>query len=81
MTQTDILVAGADPAGLTLACDLARHGAAVRITGRPQEFRDGSRSQELSPARRQRRVKIYIRFREAGMIHSARLPRTSSRCS
>ncbi|HEX6523060.1 MAG TPA: FAD-dependent monooxygenase [Streptosporangiaceae bacterium] len=81
MTQTDILVAGAGPAGLTLACDLARHGAAVRIIDRPQELRDGSRSQELSPARRQRRVKISIRFREAGMIHSARLLRTSPRYS
>jgi 2-polyprenyl-6-methoxyphenol hydroxylase-like FAD-dependent oxidoreductase len=26
MTQTDVLVAGAGPTGLTLACDLARRG-------------------------------------------------------
>ncbi|MEV4278574.1 FAD-dependent monooxygenase [Actinoplanes xinjiangensis] len=31
---TDVLVAGAGPTGLTLACDLARRGVAVRIVDR-----------------------------------------------
>ena len=49
MTQTDVLVAGAGPTGLTLACDLARRGVAVRIVDRAQEFPRGSRGKGLSP--------------------------------
>jgi 2-polyprenyl-6-methoxyphenol hydroxylase-like FAD-dependent oxidoreductase len=49
MTQTDVLVAGAGPTGLTLACDLARRGVAVRIIDRAREFPAGSRGKGLSP--------------------------------
>jgi 2-polyprenyl-6-methoxyphenol hydroxylase-like FAD-dependent oxidoreductase len=49
MTQTDVLVVGAGPTGLTLACDLARRGAAVRIIDREPEFPRGSRGKGLSP--------------------------------
>jgi 2-polyprenyl-6-methoxyphenol hydroxylase-like FAD-dependent oxidoreductase len=49
VTQTDVLVAGAGPTGLTLACDLARRGVAVRIIDRAQEFPGGSRGKGLSP--------------------------------
>jgi 2-polyprenyl-6-methoxyphenol hydroxylase-like FAD-dependent oxidoreductase len=49
MAQTDVLVAGAGPTGLTLACDLARRGVAVRIVDRAQEFPAGSRGKGLSP--------------------------------
>jgi 2-polyprenyl-6-methoxyphenol hydroxylase-like FAD-dependent oxidoreductase len=49
MTQTDVLVAGAGPAGLTLAYDLARRGVAVRIIDRVPEFPRGSRGKGLSP--------------------------------
>src|SRR5947207_4450225 len=49
MTQADVLVAGAGPAGLTLACDLARRGVAVRIVDRAPEFAWGSRGKGLSP--------------------------------
>ena len=34
----DVLVAGAGPTGLTLACDLARRGVAVRIVEKTSEF-------------------------------------------
>jgi 2-polyprenyl-6-methoxyphenol hydroxylase-like FAD-dependent oxidoreductase len=49
MTQTDVLVVGAGPTGLTLACDLARRDVAVRIVDRAPEFPDGSRGKGLSP--------------------------------
>src|SRR6266566_1058968 len=49
VTQTDVLVAGAGPTGLTLACDLARRAVAVRIVDRVPEFPHGSRGKGLSP--------------------------------
>jgi 2-polyprenyl-6-methoxyphenol hydroxylase-like FAD-dependent oxidoreductase len=49
MTETDVLVAGAGPTGLTLACDLARRGVAVRIVDQAQGFPGGSRGKGLSP--------------------------------
>src|SRR5882672_10385184 len=44
----DVLVVGAGPTGLTLACDLARRGVAVRIVDRVPEFPHGSRGKGLS---------------------------------
>src|SRR5262249_41663306 len=49
MTLTDVLVVGAGPTGLTLACDLARRGVAVRIVDRAPQFPGGSRGKGLSP--------------------------------
>ena len=49
MAQADVLVVGAGPTGLTLACDLARRGVAVRIVDRAAEFPGGSRGKGLSP--------------------------------
>ncbi|MGW4234638.1 FAD-dependent monooxygenase [Streptomyces sp. NPDC004980] len=42
--MTDVLIVGAGPTGLTLACDLARRGVAVRIVDRSPEFPRSSRS-------------------------------------
>ncbi|MEV6349634.1 FAD-dependent oxidoreductase [Actinoplanes sp. NPDC051851] len=47
--MTDVLVVGAGPTGLTLAVDLARRGAAVRIIDRGPTFPTGSRGKGLSP--------------------------------
>jgi len=47
--MTDVLVVGAGPTGLTLACDLARRGVAVRIVDRAPELPRGSRGKGLSP--------------------------------
>jgi 2-polyprenyl-6-methoxyphenol hydroxylase-like FAD-dependent oxidoreductase len=49
MALTDVLVVGAGPTGLTLACDLARRGVAVRIIDRSPEFAAGSRGKGLNP--------------------------------
>jgi 2-polyprenyl-6-methoxyphenol hydroxylase-like FAD-dependent oxidoreductase len=46
--MTSVLVAGAGPTGLTLACDLARRGVAVRIIDKVPEFPRGSRGKGLS---------------------------------
>jgi 2-polyprenyl-6-methoxyphenol hydroxylase-like FAD-dependent oxidoreductase len=48
MTQTSVLVVGAGPTGLTLACDLARRGVPVRIIDREPGFACGSRGKGLS---------------------------------
>jgi 2-polyprenyl-6-methoxyphenol hydroxylase-like FAD-dependent oxidoreductase len=45
----DVLVVGAGPAGLTLACDLARRGKTIRIIDRLQTPPVGTRARGLSP--------------------------------
>ena len=47
--MTDVLVVGAGPTGLTLACELARRGVSVRIIDRLAEFPSGSRGKGLNP--------------------------------
>ncbi|MEU1122932.1 FAD-dependent oxidoreductase [Streptomyces sp. NPDC005899] len=42
--MTDVLIVGAGPTGLTLACDLARRGIAVRVLDRSPEHPRSSRS-------------------------------------
>jgi 2-polyprenyl-6-methoxyphenol hydroxylase-like FAD-dependent oxidoreductase len=46
--HTDVLVAGAGPTGLALACDLARRGVQVRIVERGRGLFPGSRGKGLS---------------------------------
>ncbi|MGW4059946.1 FAD-dependent oxidoreductase [Amycolatopsis sp. NPDC004747] len=45
----DVLIAGAGPAGTTLAIDLARRGLAVRIVDKAPHSFDGSRAKGLQP--------------------------------
>ncbi|MFD9503175.1 FAD-dependent monooxygenase [Streptomyces sp. NPDC060035] len=47
--MTDVLIVGAGPTGLTLACDLARRGIAVRIVDRSPEHPRSSRSKGPNP--------------------------------
>lgn len=47
--MTDVLIAGSGPTGLTLACDLARRGAAVRIIDRRPAPHRESRGKGLNP--------------------------------
>ncbi|MFI5717092.1 FAD-dependent monooxygenase [Nocardia sp. NPDC051750] len=44
-----MLIAGAGPAGLTLAIDLARRNIAVRLIDRATEFAAGSRGDGIQP--------------------------------
>lgn len=47
--MTSVLIAGAGPTGLTLACDLARWGVDVRVVDKSPEFPRGSRGKTLNP--------------------------------
>ncbi|MET7621551.1 FAD-dependent monooxygenase [Streptomyces sp. NPDC005408] len=47
--MTDVLIVGAGPTGLTLACDLARRGIAVRIIAKSAAHHRESRGKTLHP--------------------------------
>ena len=52
LSEIEVLIAGAGPAGLVLACDLARRGVAVRIVEAnpvPPDHRSGSRGKGIQP--------------------------------
>ncbi len=48
-SETSVLIAGAGPTGLTLACDLARRGVNLRIIDKAPEYFRGSRAKGLQP--------------------------------
>jgi 2-polyprenyl-6-methoxyphenol hydroxylase-like FAD-dependent oxidoreductase len=47
--MTDVLIAGAGPTGLTLACELAVRGVDIRIIDRADRFFGGSRADGIQP--------------------------------
>ncbi|HVV45518.1 MAG TPA: FAD-dependent monooxygenase [Bryobacteraceae bacterium] len=47
--ETAVLIAGAGPTGLTLACDLARRGVNFRIIDKSPEYFRGSKAKGLQP--------------------------------
>jgi 2-polyprenyl-6-methoxyphenol hydroxylase-like FAD-dependent oxidoreductase len=49
MNKTQILIIGAGPTGLTLACELARRNIKARIIDRSPEYPTGSRAKGLQP--------------------------------
>src|SRR5262245_47343245 len=49
MTDVDVLIAGAGPTGLTLACELAVRGVGFRIIDKADRFFGGSRADGIQP--------------------------------
>jgi 2-polyprenyl-6-methoxyphenol hydroxylase-like FAD-dependent oxidoreductase len=49
MTEVEVLIVGAGPTGLTLACELAVRGVAIRIVDRAEAFFGGSRADGIQP--------------------------------
>ncbi|GII58264.1 3-(3-hydroxyphenyl)propionate hydroxylase [Planotetraspora thailandica] len=49
MTDVDVLIVGAGPTGLTLACELAVRGVGFRIVDRADRFFGGSRADGIQP--------------------------------
>jgi len=49
MSALPVLVVGAGPTGLTLACELARHGVACRVVEKAPRLFIGSRAKGLQP--------------------------------
>ena len=70
MTDTEILIAGAGPAGLVLACDLARRRIPFRIVEAnpaPPDHRSGSRGKGIQP----RTLEVYDDLGVIGEVHAA----------
>jgi 2-polyprenyl-6-methoxyphenol hydroxylase-like FAD-dependent oxidoreductase len=68
--NTDVLIAGAGPAGLVLACDLARRGVAVRIVEAnpaPPDHHSGSRGKGIQP----RTLEVYDDLGIIDAVHEA----------
>jgi 2-polyprenyl-6-methoxyphenol hydroxylase-like FAD-dependent oxidoreductase len=70
VTAIDVLIAGAGPAGLVLACDLARRGVSLRIieaSPAPPDHRSGSRGKGIQP----RTLEIYDDLGIIGAVREA----------
>jgi 2-polyprenyl-6-methoxyphenol hydroxylase-like FAD-dependent oxidoreductase len=66
----DVLIAGAGPAGLVLACDLARRGVGLRIVDAapaPPDHRSGSRGKGVQP----RTLEVYDDLGIVDAVHAA----------
>ena len=70
LADIEVLIAGAGPAGLVLACDLARRGVAVRIVEAnpvPPDHRSGSRGKGIQP----RTLEVYDDLGIIDEVHEA----------
>jgi len=60
--RTDVIIVGAGPTGLTLACDLARRGVSLRIIEKAAEPFNGSKGKGVQP----RTLEV---FDDLGVVH------------
>jgi 2-polyprenyl-6-methoxyphenol hydroxylase-like FAD-dependent oxidoreductase len=70
VADTDVLIAGAGPAGLVLTCDLARRGVPFRIVEvnpQPPDHRSGSRGKGIQP----RTLEVYDDLGIIDAVHEA----------
>ena len=70
MADPEVLIAGAGPAGLVLACDLARRGVRARIVevnAAPPDHRSGSRGKGVQP----RTLEVYNDLGIIDAVHQA----------
>jgi 2-polyprenyl-6-methoxyphenol hydroxylase-like FAD-dependent oxidoreductase len=70
VADTDVLIVGAGPAGLVLACDLARRGVRFRIVEAnpaPPDHRSGSRGKGIQP----RTLEVYDDLGIIEQVHQA----------
>ena len=68
--DVDVLIAGAGPAGMVLACDLARRGVACRVVDAnpaPPDHRSGSRGKGIQP----RTLEVYDDLGIIDAVHEA----------
>ncbi|GAA2302189.1 FAD-dependent oxidoreductase [Nonomuraea roseoviolacea subsp. roseoviolacea] len=69
--STDVLIVGAGPTGLTLACDLARRGVACRVIDRAEGPSTASRAKTIQPRALEVADDLGVadRVLEAGVVH------------
>jgi len=70
LADTEVLIAGAGPAGMVLACDLARRGVRFRIVEanpQPPDHRSGSRGKGIQP----RTLEVYDDLGIVEAVHAA----------
>jgi 2-polyprenyl-6-methoxyphenol hydroxylase-like FAD-dependent oxidoreductase len=67
MENTDVLIIGAGPTGLTLACELARRGVQIKVVEKSKEAFHGSRGKGVQP----RTIEIFDDLGVAGKLLAA----------
>ena len=73
MDTTEVLIVGAGPTGLTLACDLRRRGVAVRVVDRAMALSGGAGYLAGHPL-----AKAWRDVRAGGFMHPLGANRASS---
>ena len=76
---TDVLIIGAGPVGLTLACELARRGVTIRLLDQESTYHNGSRARGLLPLTQDILEHIGVRERLSAYIEPWRSSRLYNR--
>jgi 2-polyprenyl-6-methoxyphenol hydroxylase-like FAD-dependent oxidoreductase len=73
--EVEVLIVGAGPTGLALACDLARRGVRFRIVDKAREYFTGLKAKGLQP----RSLEVMDEFGIIGQVLSLRSVNGNSR--